>query len=81
MSFSSLLALVLLVFILVMLVLFLLIGAIRYEVTNLATTIAKPLLASSLSITISLPVALLLYEPSKISNNECNLFIGLFFFT
>ena len=72
MSFSSLLALVLLVFILVMLVLLLLlIRTIGYEMTGLATTIAKPLLVPSLPIIVSLPVALLLYELSKVSNDEC----------
>jgi len=77
MSFTSLLAFVLLVFILVVLVLLLLIRTIGYEVTDLTTTIAKPLLVPSLSITISLAVALLLYELSKVSNDECNFFIRL----
>ena len=71
MSFTSLLAFVLLVFILVVLVLLLLIRTIGYEVTGLTTTIAKPLLAPSLPSTVSLPVALLLYELSKVSNDEC----------
>ena len=76
MSFTSLL-----VFILVMLVLLFLIRTIGYEMIGLATIIAKPLLVPSLPITISLPVALLLYELSKVSNDECNLVIGLFIFT
>ena len=81
MNFTSSLAFVLLVFILVILVLLLLLRTIDYEVTGLTTTIAKPLLVPSLPITVSLLVALLLYELSKVSNDECNFFIGLFFFT
>ena len=80
MSFLSLLAFALLVFILVVFVLLLLIRTIGYEVTSLTTTIVKPLLVPSLPITLSLPVTLLLYELSKVSNDECNFFIGLFFF-
>ena len=81
MSFTSLLAFVLLIFILVMFVLLLLIRTISYEVTDLTTTIVKPLLVPSLPITVSLAVALLLYELSKVSNDECSFFIGLLFFT
>ena len=81
MSFTSLLAFILLVFILIVLVLLLLIRTIGYEVTDLATTIAKPLLVPSLPIIVSLLVALFLYKLSKVSNDECNFFIGLFFFT
>ena len=61
MSFTFLLAFVLLVFILV-LVLLLLIRTIGYEVIGLATPIAKPLLVPSLPINVNLAVALLLYD-------------------
>ena len=81
MSFTSLLAFILLVFILIVLVLLLLIRTICNEVTGLTTTMAKLLLVSSLSITVSLSIALLLYELSKVSNDECSFFIGLLFFT
>ena len=75
MSFTSPLAFVIFVFILVVLVLLFLIRTIGYEVTGLTTTIAKPLPVPSLPITIILLVALLLYELSKVSIDECNFFI------
>jgi hypothetical protein len=70
----------LLVIILVVHILLLLFRTIGNEVTNFTTPIAKPLHEPLFSITICLTVALLLHESSQVSNDKCNLFIGLFFF-